>query len=103
MRKDLDGVVSLARKLALLLLGFNAIAAIAAPPLGSPFGTWTRRSPDPIVSPRGDGFESAGTFNPAVIKKDAEFVMLYRAQDRQGSSSLGYATSRDGIHFERRS
>jgi predicted GH43/DUF377 family glycosyl hydrolase len=103
MRKDLDGVVSLAKKLTLLLLVFNAIAAIAALPLGSPFGTWTRRSPDPIVSPRGDGFESAGTFNPAVIKKDAEFVMLYRAQDRQGSSSLGYATSRDGIHFERRS
>jgi predicted GH43/DUF377 family glycosyl hydrolase len=29
--------------------------------------------------------------------------MLYRAQDRKGTSSLGYATSRDGIHFERRS
>jgi predicted GH43/DUF377 family glycosyl hydrolase len=28
--------------------------------------------------------------------------MLYRAQDRQGKSSLGYATSEDGIHFTRR-
>ena len=28
--------------------------------------------------------------------------MLYRAQDRKGTSSLGYATSDDGIHFKRR-
>ena len=48
-----------------------------------------------------DGFESAGTFNPAVIKKDRTFVMLYRAQDRKGTSSLGYATSNDGVHFTR--
>ena len=29
--------------------------------------------------------------------------MLYRAQDRQGTSRLGYAESSDGIHFTRRS
>ncbi len=29
--------------------------------------------------------------------------MLYRAQDHKGTSSLGFATSHDGIHFERRS
>ncbi len=28
--------------------------------------------------------------------------MLYRAQDRQGTSRLGYADSQDGIHFSRR-
>jgi predicted GH43/DUF377 family glycosyl hydrolase len=28
--------------------------------------------------------------------------MLYRAQDRSGTSRLGYATSHDGIHFARR-
>ena len=28
--------------------------------------------------------------------------MLYRAQDHQGTSSLGYATSEDGMHFNRR-
>ncbi|HEY8715411.1 MAG TPA: glycoside hydrolase family 130 protein [Candidatus Acidoferrum sp.] len=53
------------------------------------------------MSPQGDAFESAGTFNPSVIKKDGVYVMLYRAQDRQGASSLGYATSQDGIHFAR--
>lgn len=68
-----------------------------------PFGEWSRLSETPIVSPQSDGFESAGTFNPTVVKKDGVFVMLYRAQDRNGTSSLGYATSQDGVHFNRRS
>jgi len=29
-------------------------------------------------------------------------VMLYRAQDKQGTSRLGYAESTDGVHFSRR-
>ncbi len=80
-----------------------AVAAIAAAQFTPPLGKWTRLSPDPIVSPQDGGFESAGTFNPAVVKKDGKFVMLYRAQDQKGTSSLGYATSDDGIHFVRRS
>jgi beta-1,2-mannosidase len=68
-----------------------------------PFGQWHRLSPDPILGPRGDGFESAGVFNPAVIVKDDQIVMLYRAQDRGGTSRLGYAASSDGVHFSRRS
>jgi beta-1,2-mannosidase len=67
------------------------------------FGPWQRLSPDPILSPQGEGFESAGVFNPTVIKKDGRFVMLYRAQDRNGTSRLGYADSADGLHFTRRS
>jgi beta-1,2-mannosidase len=82
-----------------LLVGFAALAAL---PFSPPFGKWTRLSPDPIVSPRGDNFEAAGTFNPSVVKKDGKFVMLYRAQDHNGTSSLGYAISDDGIHFTRR-
>jgi len=66
------------------------------------WGTWHRLSDQPIVYPRGDTWESAGTFNPAVVVHNGKFVMLYRAQDRKGTSRLGYAESRDGIHFERR-
>ena len=62
---------------------------------------WTRLSPDPIISPQGDGWEAAGTFNPAVILHHGKFVMLYRAQDKDGTSRLGYAESSDGIHFSR--
>src|ERR1035438_8193763 len=83
-------------------INFIAFPADTAVPFSPPFAKWTRLSPDPILSPQGDGFESAGTFNPSVIKKDGKFVMLYRAQDRKGASALGYATSDDGVHFTRR-
>ena len=66
------------------------------------FGEWRRLSNDPIITPRGDGWESAGTFNPAVVFHEGRFVMLYRAQDAKGTSRLGYAESGDGIHFKRR-
>jgi len=68
-----------------------------------PFAGWHRVSNDPIISPQGDGWESAGTFNPAVIRHRGKFVMLYRAQDKNGTSRLGYAKSTDGLHFTRRS
>jgi len=91
-----------ARTASVSALVLIALAAVAAVSFAPPFGKWTWLSAEPIVSPKGDTFESAGTFNPAVIKKDRKFVMLYRAQDRQGTSSLGYATSDDGFHFTRR-
>src|SRR5579872_3278619 len=87
------------RMLTLLAL-LTALAAQGHPPL--PFGAWHRLSDAPVISPQGDGWESAGTFNPAVIKLADKFVMLYRAQDKQGTSRLGYAESADGIHFTRR-
>jgi predicted GH43/DUF377 family glycosyl hydrolase len=68
-----------------------------------PFGAWHRISETPIISPQGDGWESAGTFNPSVVLRDGKFVMLYRAQDKNGTSRLGYADSLDGVHFTRRS
>jgi predicted GH43/DUF377 family glycosyl hydrolase len=83
-------------------ISFLAFALYARAAFTPPFGNWTRLTPQPVLSPQGDGFESAGTFNPSVIRKDGEYVMLYRAQDRQGASSLGYASSHDGIHFTRR-
>lgn len=61
-----------------------------------------RLSDDPILAPRGDGWESAGTFNPSVVEHEGKIAMLYRAQDKRGTSRLGYAESTDGIHFLRR-
>ncbi len=68
-----------------------------------PFGAWHRVSETPVISPQGEGWESAGTFNPSVVLRDGTIVMLYRAQDKGGTSRLGYAESTDGIHFTRRS
>ena len=80
-----------------------------------PFGEWRRASETPILSPQGQSWESAGTFNPAVILARLpmahqtppvavaqKIVMLYRAQDPAGTSRIGYAESVDGIHFTRR-
>jgi hypothetical protein len=78
-----------ARTFTLSVVVLVALATAAAAPFTPPFGKWTRLSPDPIVSPQGEGFESAGTFNPSVVKKGGKFVMLYRAQDHNGTSSLG--------------
>jgi predicted GH43/DUF377 family glycosyl hydrolase len=64
---------------------------------------WRRLSDQPIISPQGNGWESAGTFNPAVVIYRGKFVMLYRAQDSNGTSRLGYAESTDGTHFTRHS
>lgn len=71
-----------------------------------PFGAWRRLSDVPVIAPRGTGWEAAGTFNPAVVVEKSvggdKIVMLYRAQDKQGTSRLGYADSVDGVHFTRR-
>lgn len=78
------------------------VLTAATPQTTLPFGNWSRISDTPIIAPKGDGFESAGTFNPSVVRYDGKIVMLYRAQDHKGKSSLGYATSQDGVHFVRR-
>jgi predicted GH43/DUF377 family glycosyl hydrolase len=90
--------------------------AFATPTVDLPFRQWSRASGEPILSPQGPGWESAGIFNPAVTgiqtmetipsggkyEKPGKVVMLYRAQDASGTSRLGYAESGDGIHFTRR-
>jgi predicted GH43/DUF377 family glycosyl hydrolase len=85
--------------------GWLVLLALASTLLaqgGSVFAEWHRVGGDPVIAPRGEGWESAGTFNPAVVQHAGKFVMLYRAQDAKGTSRLGYADSADGIHFERR-
>jgi beta-1,2-mannosidase len=86
------------RPLVILLGLVAAHSATLLPQLSD----WQRVSDHPILSPQGTSWESAGTFNPAVVRYRGKFVMLYRAQDRNGTSSLGYGESSDGIHFNRR-
>src|SRR6266853_472217 len=88
--------------LSLILFAFITTLALAAPTVDLPFGPWKRASNEPILSPQGTTWESAGTFNPATVIHNGKIVMLYRAQDASGTSRLGYAESTDGIHFTRR-
>ena len=88
------------------ILEFSFSASLAVSLLAqsqAPLKTFTRLSDSPILSPRGTTWESAGTFNPAVILgPNHKIVMLYRAQDSAGTSRIGYAESTDGLHFTRR-
>jgi hypothetical protein len=90
----------------IVLLLLAASLAFAAPATDLPFGDWKRSSKEPILSPQGTGWESAGVFNPAVVSFESPFwllhgtkvvtrrtVMLYRAQDAAGTSRIGYAES----------
>jgi len=83
-----------------LLVVFLATLLSVSTTIQTLFG-WHRASSHPVITPHGDSWESAGTFNPAVIIHQGKFVMLYRAQDKNGTSRLGYAESGDGIHFTR--
>ncbi len=85
-----------------LLLALGASLAFAASTADLPFGPWTRAANEPILSPQGTTWESAGTFNPAVVFHNGKFIMLYRAQDSGGTSRLGCAESTDGLRFTRR-
>ncbi|HEX6505489.1 MAG TPA: glycoside hydrolase family 130 protein [Terriglobales bacterium] len=77
-------------------------AGLPAPDSAAPLTNLRRLTEQPIVSPEGEAWESAGTFNPTVVFHNGRYVMLYRAQDKHGTSRLGYAESADGTHFTRR-
>lgn len=53
-------------------------------------------------------WEANDTFNPAAAVIKGKIVVLYRSEDKSGvkistrTSRLGYAVSKDGIHFDRK-
>lgn len=67
-----------------------------------PARTFIRAPENPILAPRGDGFESRAVFNPAAIDIESSIYILYRAMDKLNTSTIGLAVSRDGIHIDER-
>ncbi len=58
---------------------------------------------NPIIEPRIEhGWEVLGTFNPAVFQDEDGLHMFYRALGDDGISRIGYAHSKDGMHFNKR-
>lgn len=56
---------------------------------------------NPIISPILEiDWQANGTFNPAAIYENGTVYILYRAQSRDGTSSFGLATSKDGVTIE---
>jgi len=72
-------------------------------------GPFEKYTENPIITPRGDQWESKDVFNPAAWTDGNTVYLLYRAEDStgigrwNGTSRIGLATSSDGIHFNRRS
>lgn len=61
-----------------------------------------RHASNPILLPDPTSdWETYNVFNPAVIRHNGLFHMLYRAQGLDWLSRIGYAVSRDGIHWNR--
>ena len=61
-----------------------------------------RHQENPILLPDlGSDWECTNVFNPAVIHHNGLFHMHYRAQGLDWVSRIGYAVSKDGIHWNR--
>jgi len=69
---------------------------------GGPARTFTRARENPILTPRGIGFESRAVFNAGAIDLAGSVHLLYRAMDANNTSTFGYARSGDGIHVDER-
>jgi predicted GH43/DUF377 family glycosyl hydrolase len=67
-----------------------------------PARTFSRALQNPILAPRGDGFESRNVFNAAAIEIQGLIYILYRAMDQANTSTIGLAISRDGVTIDER-
>lgn len=58
---------------------------------------------NPILEPRQNvWWESEAVFNPAALYSGGRVHLLYRALGTDGISRIGYASSKDGVHFDER-
>ena len=66
-----------------------------------PLGPFQPSADNPVLVPRGTGWESGNVYNPAAVVVDGQVVLLYRAHAADRVSRIGLARSDDGIHFAR--
>ncbi len=58
---------------------------------------------NPVLAPKPENdWEAFTTFNPAALYDVDKVHLLYRAQDHNYTSSIGYASSSDGLHIDER-
>jgi beta-1,2-mannobiose phosphorylase / 1,2-beta-oligomannan phosphorylase len=76
---------------------FNLTAATATQPV------LKKHAQNPIISPvMRHAWESMSTFNPAAVYDNDKVHLLYRAQGDSATSTIGYATSSDGVTIDER-
>src|SRR3989344_4799374 len=58
---------------------------------------------NPVIDPKqGSYWESEAVFNPGAVIHGGRVHLFYRALGPDGISRVGYASSKDGIHFDKR-
>jgi predicted GH43/DUF377 family glycosyl hydrolase len=67
-----------------------------------PSRTFVRAKENPILTPRGTGFEARDVFNAAAIDIADTVYILYRAMSTDNTSTIGLALSKDGIRIDER-
>lgn len=71
-------------------------------PRAFPIGPFQKYKHNPILRPNPDhDFESAYIYNPAAIVADGKVFLLYRAQNKARTLSIGLAWLTDGFDFKR--
>jgi beta-1,2-mannobiose phosphorylase / 1,2-beta-oligomannan phosphorylase len=76
-------------------------SAQASIPTQSTGGKFTRYDGNPIIKPVFElDWQKEAAFNPTVIYEDNKVHIVYRAQGKDGTSVLGYAMSKNGIHID---
>ncbi|MBW2998090.1 hypothetical protein KY321_01000 [Candidatus Woesearchaeota archaeon] len=63
----------------------------------------TRFDGNPIIEPTNNSWENFATLNPTSIYLDGKFHILYRAMGNDMTSTVGYATSKNGVDIDYRS
>ena len=64
--------------------------------------TFARPTENPILAPKGTGFESRDVLNAAAVDLGDSVYILYRAMDKENTSTIGLAISKDGVHIDER-
>src|SRR3989344_5947186 len=58
---------------------------------------------NPVITPAsGSYWESEAVFNPGAVRHGGRVHLFYRALGPDGISRIGYASSQDGVHFDKR-
>ena len=58
---------------------------------------------NPVITPAsGSYWESEAVFNPGAVRHGGRVHLFYRALGPDGVSRIGYASSQDGVHFDKR-
>jgi len=58
---------------------------------------------NPIIAPIAkNAWESRATFNPAAIELDGNIHIVYRAMSEDNTSTMGYASTKDGFVIDKR-